>query len=50
MTQDNDKIEVSTQEASGGIKNHGVRYVLGISLTLAIIVLSLAWITGAINN
>ncbi len=50
MQKNGDQIEVSTEEASGGVTNHGVRYVLIISLFLAIMVLSLAWITGAIIN
>lgn len=45
-----DHIEVSSEEASGGVTNHGVRYVLLASLILAIGVLSIAWMTGAILN
>ena len=50
MHKDGDQIDVSEEEASGGVKNQGVRYVLAISLGLAIIVLSLMWMTGAVNN
>ena len=50
MHKDGDKIDVTTEEASGGIKNQGVRYVLAISLFLAIIALSFMWMTGAILN
>jgi hypothetical protein len=45
-----DHVEVSTEEASGGVTNHGVRYVLIASLLLAIVFLSLAWMTGAVLN
>ncbi len=47
MKRDGDQVEVDTEEASGGVKNHGVRYVLAISLFLAIAALSIAWMTGA---
>jgi hypothetical protein len=50
MRKDGDNIDVTEEEASGGVKNHGVRYVLAISLFFAIIVLSLAWMLGAIRN
>jgi hypothetical protein len=50
MHRDGDHIDVTEEEASGGVKNHGVRYVLAISLFLAIIVLSLMWMTGAVLN
>jgi hypothetical protein len=35
---------VDTEEASGGVTGHNVRYVLGGSLLLAVIVLSAVWI------
>jgi hypothetical protein len=50
MHKNGDKIDLTAQEASGGIKNQGVRYVLAISLFLAIIALSFMWMTGAILN
>jgi hypothetical protein len=50
MHKNGDEIDVTEEEASGGVKNHGVRYVLAISLFLAIIVLSLMWMTGAVMN
>ena len=43
-------VEVTEEEASGGVKNHGVRYVLAISLLLAIAVLSAMWIIAALSN
>jgi hypothetical protein len=50
MEKHGDEIEVTTEEASGGVTNHGVRYVLGISLLLAAGLLTAMWVTGAINN
>ncbi len=50
MNKDGDHIDVTEEEASGGAKNQGVRYVLAISLGLTIIVLSLMWMTGAVIN
>lgn len=50
MQKDGDHIDVTEEEASAGTKNHGVRYVLAISLFLTIIVLSLMWMTGAVLN
>lgn len=43
-------VEVSEEEASGGTKNQGVRYVLVISLFLAIAALSMMWIIPALSN
>ena len=43
-----DHIEVSETEASGGVKEQGVRYVLAISLLLAVVVLSAVWIVPAL--
>ena len=42
--------ELTETEASGGVKNHNVRYVLGISLFLAIAAMSLMWIIPALSN
>ncbi|MCB2047869.1 MAG: hypothetical protein KDE32_06525 [Novosphingobium sp.] len=47
MERFGEETHVTTTEASGGVKNHGVRYVLMFSLLIAIAVLSLVWITGA---
>jgi hypothetical protein len=48
MHKDGDHIDVTEEEASAGSKNNGVRYVLAISLFLAIAALSLMWMTGAL--
>ncbi|WP_158258005.1 hypothetical protein [Sphingopyxis lindanitolerans] len=39
-----DHVEVTETEASGGVKEQGVRYVLAISLLAVIVVLSAIWI------
>ena len=46
MERDGDEIHLSTEEASGGSTPHIVRYILAISLLLAILALSAVWITG----
>lgn len=50
MQRFDDHDELSETEASGGVKNHGVRYVLAISLLFAIVALSLMWIIPAVTN
>ncbi len=47
MKIDGDDIELNTEEASGGVTQHGVRYVLAISLLLAILFLSAIWMIGS---
>ena len=48
-TQDGkEEIHIDTDEVRGGSTPHIVRYVLGFSLLLTIIALSITWITGAI--
>jgi hypothetical protein len=41
-------VEVTDEEASGGVKGHNVRYVLAFSLIAAVVVMSLAWIVPAL--
>ncbi len=43
------EVHIRTDEARSGTTPHIVRYVLAISLFLAIIALSLIWITGALT-
>jgi hypothetical protein len=50
MQRIGDETHITTTEASGGVTNHGVRYVLMFSLLIAIAVLSLIWITGALSH
>ena len=44
------EIHETTDQARAGETPHIVRYVLGISLFLAIIALSMIWITGALTT
>ena len=41
-------VEVTGEEASGGVKGHNVRYVLAFSLIAAVVVMSVAWIVPAL--
>ncbi|MEO0062053.1 MAG: hypothetical protein RLZZ08_613 [Pseudomonadota bacterium] len=41
------EIHVTTEEARSGTTSHGVRWVLGISLLAAIVLLSILWMTSA---
>ncbi len=50
MDRQGDEVHVETDEARGGSTPHIVRYVLAISLFLAIAALSLIWITGALSS
>jgi len=47
MRQEGDEVHVDETEASGGAAPQGVRYVLLISLFLAIVILSAIWMFGA---
>jgi hypothetical protein len=49
MKRNGDQVELNTEEASGGTTPHIVRYILAISLFLAILSLSAVWITGAVT-
>ena len=44
MERDGDEVHLTEREASGGERNHHLRYILGISLLLAVVLLSAAWI------
>ncbi len=50
MERRGDEVHVSEIEASAGTQPHIVRYVLGISLLLAVGLLSLVWIVGSITR
>lgn len=50
MKRFDDHNELTETEASGGVKEHGVRYVLAISLFLAIVAMSLMWIIPSLTN
>ena len=50
MERHGEEVEVTTTEARGGSTPHIVRYVLAISLLLAIGALSIVWMTGAASS
>ena len=50
MERHGEEVEVTTTEARGGETPHIVRYVLIISLVLAIVAMSVIWITGAVGT
>ena len=43
MQHFDDHDELTEDEATGATKNHGVRYVLAVSLLLVVILLSASW-------
>lgn len=47
MERHGEEVHVQTDEARGGSTPHIVRWVLGVSLFLAIMLMSAAWMTGA---
>ena len=49
MERQGDEVHVTTDEVRGGSTPHIVRWVLGISLFLVIVLLSMTWITGALR-
>ncbi|MCK9540667.1 MAG: hypothetical protein M0R03_01395 [Novosphingobium sp.] len=50
MERRGDEVHVTDEEARSGSTPHIVRYVLMISLLLAILALSAIWITGALGT
>lgn len=50
MHKEGESVHVSEEEASGGSKEGVVRWVLIVGTLLAIIALSIIWITGALSN
>ena len=50
MHKEGDEVHIDEDDARGGSTPHIVRYVLGISLALAIVALSAIWITGALSS
>jgi hypothetical protein len=50
MERQGDEVHIETDEARGGSTPHIVRYVLVISLFLALAAMSLIWITGALSR
>lgn len=50
MERQGEEVHIETNEARGGSTPHIVRYVLIISLFLAVGALTLIWITGAAST
>jgi len=50
MDRQGDEVHVNEEEASGGAQPHIVRYVLGVSLLLVIILMSAVWIIGSVTR
>ena len=50
MRKIGDEVHIETDEVRAGETPHIVRYVLGISLFLAIAAMSIIWITGALSQ
>ncbi|WP_427969271.1 hypothetical protein [Altererythrobacter sp.] len=50
MERHGDEIHINEVEVSGGSKEGVGRWVLGVGLLLAVIVLSLMWIIPALSN
>ena len=50
MERQGEEVHIETTEARGGSTPHIVRYVLVISLLLAIGALTLIWVTGAVTS
>jgi hypothetical protein len=50
MERQGDEVHVSEEEASGGIQPHIVRYILGVSLLLVVILMSAIWILGSVTR
>ena len=48
MERDGDEVHLTELEASGGEKNHHVRYVLGFSLLLVTVLMSAIWILSSL--
>jgi hypothetical protein len=48
MADQNDGISIDEVAARGAVTNTGLRYVLGFSLGLAVIAMSLVWIIPAL--
>jgi hypothetical protein len=48
MERQGDEVHLNETEAAAGVKQQGVRYVLGFSLLLVVIALSAIWILGSI--
>ena len=50
MEREGDEVHVSQEEASGGAQPHIVRYVLGVSLLVNVVLMSAIWILGSVTR
>ena len=50
MERQGDEVHVNEREASGGSKEGVVRWILIVGLLLAIVLLSVIWMTGALTQ
>lgn len=50
MERHGDEVHVNEEEASAGSQPHIVRYVLGVSLLLVVLLMSAIWIFGSISR
>lgn len=50
MHREGEEVHIDTEEARGGESTGVMRYVLGISLLLAVVALSIVWIIPAISG
>ena len=50
MERQGDEVHVSQEEASGGSQPHIVRYILGVSLLLVVVLMSAIWIIGSVTR
>lgn len=50
MEREGNEVHVSQEEASGGSQPHIVRYILGVSLLLVVVLMSLIWIIGSVTR
>ena len=50
MHREGDEVHLNEEKTSGASKPHIVRYVLGVSLLLAVVLMSAVWIIGSITR
>jgi len=50
MDREGEEVHVSHEEASAGVQPHIVRYVLGVSLLLVVVLMSAIWIIGSVTR
>ncbi len=48
MERKGDEVHLTETEATGAVKSHGVRVVLGVSLLLIVVAMSAVWILGSV--